>query len=281
MLRKLCLSSASFLALLILIPAFAITGNSCSVMVNGSVNSPVSRATACTTISSLINANINFVSGTPMPPGMLITKSSSSGGNATWQISGTPTSAGSGSTVYSFTDNNSGAVTITVTYNILAPIVPTATLSAGTLGRPYPSASVTATGGTNTGFSFAVTAGTLPTGLSLSIGGSITGSTTAAGTFNFTVQATDSGMNTGSTAFSITVNAAVSMAPTASLNRTVGQSYSSSYTATGGTAPRTYAVSAGSIAPEATLKGGLLFDRHIPPLTRRNVVYYCAALYAP
>jgi ubiquinone/menaquinone biosynthesis C-methylase UbiE len=29
----------------------------------------------------------------------------------------------------------------------------------------------------------------------------------------------------------------------------------------------------------ALLGGGLLFDRHQPPLTRRHVVYYCAALY--
>jgi hypothetical protein len=27
-------------------------------------------------------------------------------------------------------------------------------------------------------------------------------------------------------------------------------------------------------------RGGLLFDRHPPPLTRRHVVHYCSALYS-
>lgn len=256
MLRKLCLAASWIVLLSLPHPVSAITGNSCSVTVNGSVNTPVSVFTSCSTISVFINPNINFVSGTPMPTGMLITKSSSSGGNATWQISGTPTTSGTGTGVYSFTDSNPGAVTMTINFNIAAPVVPTASFVASTVGQPYPATSVSATGGTGSGYTYSVSAGSLPTGLSLGSNGAITGTTSAAGTFNFTIQATDSGSTSGTASFSILVNPAVSMSASASLARTVGQTYSGTYTASGGTAPVTYAVTAGTLPPGAVLNTG-------------------------
>lgn len=53
--------------------------------------------------------------------------------------------------------------------------------------------------------SFAVTAGALPPGLTLSAPGTISGTPTATGTFNFTVTAMDNSGCTGSQAYSITV----------------------------------------------------------------------------
>ena len=46
----------------------------------------------------------------------------------------------------------------------------------------------------------------LPTGLSLSSGGAISGTPTATGTFGFTVTATDANLCTGSQAFTIAIN---------------------------------------------------------------------------
>lgn len=65
---------------------------------------------------------------------------------------------------------------------------------------------LTATGGTAP-YSFTVVSGALPTGLSLATAGSLSGSPSGAGTFAFTVRATDVWGFTGSRAYSVTVSA--------------------------------------------------------------------------
>ncbi|MBX7223992.1 MAG: putative Ig domain-containing protein, partial [Blastocatellia bacterium] len=90
---------------------------------------------------------------------------------------------------------------------------PTITVSPGTLpnatnGTGY-NQTVTASGGTAP-YTFALTSGTLPVGLSLSSGGAITGTPTTNGTSNFTVTATATGGCFGSQSYSITVSAATS-----------------------------------------------------------------------
>jgi hypothetical protein len=78
-----------------------------------------------------------------------------------------------------------------------------ATLPAGTVGVPY-SQTLTATGGTAP-FTFTVSSGALPPGLTLSSAGAISGTPTAAGTFFFTVQALNSTGCTGTRAFTLVI----------------------------------------------------------------------------
>jgi len=86
------------------------------------------------------------------------------------------------------------------------PSITTSSLPSGTVGTAY-SQTLAATGGT-TPRSWSVTAGSLPAGLSLSSGGTIsgtpTGSSTSAVTSNFTVQV--SGGGTATKGLSITIN---------------------------------------------------------------------------
>jgi plastocyanin len=84
--------------------------------------------------------------------------------------------------------------------------VHTSSLPAGTVGVAY-SSHLTAAGG-QAPFHWTVTAGTLPSGLGLRSGGLISGTPTAPGTSNFTVQVTDSSTPalTATKAFSITVS---------------------------------------------------------------------------
>ncbi len=76
-------------------------------------------------------------------------------------------------------------------------------LPTGTIGSAY-SLPLTATGGTAP-YSWSITAGALPVGLSLSTSGTLSGTPTTAGTANFTIQVQDSTSKTGSTAFSLAV----------------------------------------------------------------------------
>ncbi|MCX6611522.1 MAG: putative Ig domain-containing protein, partial [Acidobacteria bacterium] len=253
MLRKLSLASVWILAWIAPLPLLGISGAGCTVSVTGNVGTPLSVLSGCTTISVFLNPNINFISGTPMPPGLIISKSSSSGGNATWQVSGTPTDPGSGTGVYTFTDSNPGSVSMTINFNIMSPVLPAATFPQGTAGRPFPSTNVSATGGSGSGYTYSVSGGNLPTGLSLATNGAVTGTSSAAGTFNFTVQATDSLSNVGTANLSITINPAVSMGSAATIQRTVGQAFTGSYAGSGGTPPLSYSVTTGALPPGAAL----------------------------
>src|SRR6185437_2514877 len=114
----------------------------------------------------------------------------------------------------------------------------------GTVGVPYNSA-VVASGGT-TPYTFAITAGSLPDSLTLNLTTcAITGIPTAAGTFNFTITPFAS---TGGQAATATSNCSITVAPPtitvvcATSTGKVGTPYISTVTASGGTAPYTFAI---------------------------------------
>jgi hypothetical protein len=88
------------------------------------------------------------------------------------------------------------------------PVPVASALKGGTTGTAY-SESITAQGGTSP-YTFAVTSGALPTGCSMSSGGSITGTPAVAATASFTVTVTDANGYTGSQAFSIIIATASS-----------------------------------------------------------------------
>jgi CSLREA domain-containing protein len=119
-------------------------------------------------------------------------------------LTGTPTAAG----MFMFTvtatngTNESGSRPYTLTVDP-AVVVSPATLPTGEVGSPY-NQTISASGPPGR-FSFAVTTGTLPTGLGLSSGGTLSGTPTAAGTFMFTVTATNSTNESGSQAYTLTV----------------------------------------------------------------------------
>jgi len=72
--------------------------------------------------------------------------------------------------------------------------ISTTTLPNGEVGIAY-NQSIVATGGT-TPYTFTVFSGTLPSGLSLSVAGALTGTPSVAGTFNFTVRVVDTAVPT-------------------------------------------------------------------------------------
>jgi hypothetical protein len=130
--------------------------------------------------------------------------------------------------------------------------VTTSSLTAATVGTAY-SQSLVASGGT-TPYSWSLSAGTLPAGLSLSSAGVISGTPTTTGTSNFTVQVNDASnpLQSASKALSLTVGGSVGsplkITTTSPLPAAkVGVAYSKSLAATGGTAPYSWSLSAGTL----------------------------------
>jgi hypothetical protein len=129
-------------------------------------------------------------------------------------LSGTPTASGSSSVTVTATDTNGcpGSVTTTLTVQAAPPVVITLSpgaLPGGTVSTPY-SQQMSATGGASP-YTFALTSGTLPTGLSLSSSGLISGTPSLAITAPITIRATDSHGATGSLATTLSTVASGSL----------------------------------------------------------------------
>jgi len=125
-------------------------------------------------------------------------------------ISGTPSVAGAFSFTARVADSASHTATKPLTINIAgAPgsltIGTASPLPTGTVGSAYPSQTMTATGGTGTGYVWVLNSGALPTGLTLS-GGVISGTPTVAATSTFNIKVTDSGSNTTNKDFQLTIS---------------------------------------------------------------------------
>ena len=135
---------------------------------------------------------------------------------------------------------------------IIPPQIITTNLPAGSVGFPY-SQSPVATGGV-TPYTWSITAGALPNGLTLNTNtGAITGTPTTAGTFNFTLQVQGANTAIASQALSITVTAALQLTTTSLPVGVVGVSYSQSPVATGGVTPYTWSIIRGVLPGGLTL----------------------------
>jgi hypothetical protein len=135
-------------------------------------------------------------------------------------------------------------------------VVSTTTLPNGIVGQVY-SQGLSASGG-QPPYTWAITAGSLPSGLTLGANGVISGTPTAAVVANFTARATDSAATPqqGSAALSLTIDIAgsgvfivTSGLPAAS----AGSYYSSTLAASGGSTPYSWDVTAGFLPPGLTL----------------------------
>jgi Putative Ig domain len=121
-------------------------------------------------------------------------------------LSGTPEVVGPFAISIKATDAHGAVGTHQYTFNIAAldiALTPE-TLPGNLLGEPYPTTNLSASGGAGT-YTFAVTSGSLPNGLSLSTVGILSGTTTAANAFSFAVTVTDSFGNSGSRDYTIIV----------------------------------------------------------------------------
>jgi len=137
----------------------------------------------------------------------------------------------------------------------LTPLSPT--LPGGTSGTAY-SQSIGASGGTGP-YSFAVTSGALPSGLTLSPLGLLSGTPTVDGTFGFTITAVDADSCLGSQAYSLFLCPVIAVLPATAPSASIGVAYSQTFTASAGSAPFTFAVTSGTLPSGLSLSAaGLL-----------------------
>jgi hypothetical protein len=176
-------------------------------------------------------------------------------------ISGTPTGPnGTSNFTVKVLDSSNPVQSATQALSIVialppAPVISTTTLPAGTEGSAY-SQQIAATGhGTLT---FTTSAGTLPTGLTMSASGLISGTPTGPnGTSNFTVKVTDSSNPTQSStqALSIVINlpAPPSITTTSLPAGVEGTAYNQTIQATGGSGALTFSITVGSLPAGLTM----------------------------
>jgi hypothetical protein len=200
-------------------------------------------------------------SGT-LPAGLTLT--------AAGVLAGTPTTAGSSTFTVTATDANgcTGVRTYTIVIAaapIVPPICPVITLSPptlppGTVGVAY-SQTITGSGGTAP-YTFGVTSGTLPAGLTLTPAGVLAGTPTAAGSSTVTIRGTDANGCFASIVYTIVIAAApiippicpaITLAPPTLPAATTGVAYSQTITASGGTGPYTFGVTSGTLPAGLTL----------------------------
>jgi hypothetical protein len=214
-----------------------------STLPNGTVNQAYSASIVATGGATPYAFTVS--AGT-LPPGLSL--------NANGSISGTPTTAGNSDFTVRVTDNNSLTATrqlrITIGSAPTPPSITTSTLANGTVNQAY-AASIVASGGA-TPYAFTVSAGTLPPGLSLNASGSISGTPTTAGDFDFTVRVMDDNDLSATRQLRITIRSAtapLSITTSTFPAGTVGQAYSASIAATGGTPPYRFTAPSGTFAP--------------------------------
>lgn len=139
-----------------------------------------------------------------LPPGLQLTSAG--------EIKGTPLQAGAYTLNVALSDaHGTTPVTTKLVLSIgqSTPVITTAVLPDGTVGKAYPVTQLQALGG-QLPYRWVVTAGTLPAGLRMSTTGAISGTPASTGslrskTSTFTVQVSDAGNQTASANLTITV----------------------------------------------------------------------------
>ena len=214
--------------------------------------------TAGTAYSQVLTVSGGIAPYTVTQTGALPTGLTFNAGTLTF--SGTPTQSGTFNISVTATDSTGGtAATVTNNYTLTIAVpsltLTPATVPAGTAGVAY-TQTFTASGGIAP-YTYALSAGALPAGMTFTAGGVLSGTPTVAGTFNFSVTATDSTTGTAGTvtvAYTLTLSTpTITVNPATLPNAIFSISYDHVLSATGGTAPYTFAVTAGALPAGVTL----------------------------
>jgi hypothetical protein len=183
-----------------------------------------------------------------LPPGLTL-------GATDGMISGMPSAAGSftftvRAAMNSDTRTDTKALGITIRDRVA---IASAVTPPSEVGVPF-LLPLSATGGSGT-FAWALSSGALPTGVALTPTGTIAGRPSEAGTFAYTVTASDTEGRTGAYTGTMTVAERIAVVPQRFRPATVGRFYQARLKSTGGIEPATWRIKRGP------LPRGIRFDR--------------------
>ena len=218
-----------------------------SIMPSWTVNQPGYNQTIGTSGGT---GGKTFSSSGGLPPGLSLSPSG--------VVAGTPTVVGSYTFTVTATDTTGGSANqaFTITINNAVHVL-TTSLPNWTVNQSGYKQTISASGGTGT-LTFS-SSGTVPNGLTLSTNGILSGTPKAAGTFTFTVTATDTvGASSGQT-YMVTIASNVAITTTTLPDWTLNQGgYNQTISASGGTGSLTLSQS-GTLPNGLTLgSGGVL-----------------------
>jgi len=216
---------------------------------NGTVGTAYSQQLTGTGGTPPITFAVSFgtlPAGLTLSPAGLISGTPTAGGISLFTVDASATSGCSTSKDYYIVVNPTGCPTITITPTVLPN---------GQTGQNY-NQSLSASGGAAP-YTFTFLTGELPAGLTLSAGGTISGTPIESGIFTFTVAATDSNGCTGTTTITLSVFPTncplITLFPSTLPGAQIGFAYSQTITATGGAAPYAYTINTGSLPPGLSL----------------------------
>src|SRR6478672_7063124 len=185
------------------------------------------------------------ISAGSLPPGLNLNPSGPLGGT----ISGTPLSGGSFNFTVKITDSVGQTDTHALSISVTPLSITTSSLPSGSIGQVY-NQTIQTIGGVAP-LNFSTSQGSLPAGLTLGqTTGVISGTPVLpGGQSSFTVRVQDAGGQSATKALSITINvpAPPHITTTSLPGGTVGQAYSQTLQATGGTGTLVWSLSAGSL----------------------------------
>ncbi len=149
---------------------------------------------------------------------------------------------------------NTGTTTPPATLTVVTKALPQATLTG-----VYPTQTLQATGGSGA-YTWSIVSGTLPTGITPTAGGVISGTPTGTpGTSSFTVQVKDAVGDIAQQPLSIVVNPVPTITTTSLIPGDQGSAYSEPLSATGGTQPLSaFSISSGSLPSGLSLNGSTI-----------------------
>ena len=193
--------------------------------------------------------SITVVVGTPRPYTFAVSSGLPAGLTLlpSGAFAGAPGQTGSFTFTVTATDAFGCATSRAYTLGVCTPLTLTpAALPPPTVGSPY-AQNLAASGGTAP-YGFTVTDGAPPPGLGLSSAGLLAGTPTLAGTFTFTVTATDANGCTGSTQYTLILCPALTITPATLPGGAVGVPYNGALAANGATPPVAF-TALGSVPP--------------------------------
>lgn len=189
-----------------------------------------------------------------LPPGLGLSPT----GTPDTSIMGVPTSPGLFAFTLQVQDSAGAAATRALSIQVNNAIsISTTSLLSAEQSKPY-SAAILTSGGTGTGYSWSITTGSLPPGLTLASSGTpgttISGTPTVQGSFNFTLACTDSALVTASRSLTLNVVPPLAITSGTLVGAGLGKNYSQNLTAAGGTASGySWSITTGSLPPGMAL----------------------------